>query len=96
MFQISVIMKATSDDDKPIPGFLYQEICNILSPIKDQLDLQARSVTSPTADPGIASLIRSWSHTFMEIDHEIISMVILLLPLVDKKGCFQVHARSSS
>ena len=84
MFQISVIMKATSDDDKPIPGFLYQEICNILSPIKDQLDLLAQSATSPTADPGIASLIQAWSHTFMEIDREIISTVIILLPRVQE------------
>ena len=31
-----------------------------------------------TADPGVASLIPAWSHTFLEIDHEIISTVILL------------------
>ena len=31
-----------------------------------------------TADPGVASLIPAWSHTFMEIDHGMISMVILL------------------
>ena len=35
-----------------------------------------------TADPGVASLISARSHTFMEIDHEIISTVILLLPLI--------------
>ena len=28
--------------------------------------------------PGIASSILAWSHTFVEIDHEIISWVILL------------------
>ena len=45
---------------------------------------EAQSVTclatdaSLTADPGVASLIPAWSHTFMEIDHEIISKVILL------------------
>ena len=33
---------------------------------------------SLTADPGVASLILARSHTFMEIDHEIISKVILL------------------
>ena len=40
-----------------------------------------------TADPGVASLIPIRSHTFVEIDHEIISMVILL-PSADlfKKG----------
>ena len=35
-----------------------------------------------TADPGVASSIPVWSHTFVEIDHEIISTVILLLPLI--------------
>ena len=33
---------------------------------------------SLTADPGIARSIPAPSHTFMEIDHEIISTVILL------------------
>ena len=54
----------------------------------------AQSVTclatdaSLTADPGVASSIPARSHTFMEIDHEIISMVILL-PSAEsfKKGC---------
>ena len=31
-----------------------------------------------TADPGVASSIPALSHTFMEIDHEIISTAILL------------------
>ena len=31
-----------------------------------------------TADPGFPTLIPARSHTFMEIDHEIISMVISL------------------
>ena len=31
-----------------------------------------------TADPGVASSIPARSHTFVEIDHEIISIVILL------------------
>ena len=31
-----------------------------------------------TADPGVASSISAWSHTFVEKDHEIISMVIPL------------------
>ena len=47
-----------------------------------------------TADPGVASLILSLSHTFVEIDHEIISTVILL-PSADlfKKGCCQLQAK---
>ena len=47
-----------------------------------------------TADPGVASLIPAQSHTFVEIDHEIISTVILL-PSADsfKKGCCQLQAK---
>ena len=41
-----------------------------------------------TADPGVASSIPARYHTFVEIDHEITSTVILL-PSADlfKKGC---------
>ena len=44
--------------------------------------------TSLTADPGVASSISARSHTFVEIDHKIISTVILL-PSAEsfKKGC---------
>ena len=60
----------------------------------------ARSVTCLatdvclTADPGVASSIPAQSHTFVEIDHEIISTVILL-PSADsfKKGCCQLQAK---
>ena len=46
-----------------------------------------------TADPGVASSIPVRSHTFVEIDHEMISTVILL-PSADsfKKGCCQLQA----
>ena len=60
----------------------------------------AQSVTclatdaSLTADPGVASSITARSHTFVEIDHEIISTIILL-PSAEsfKKGCCQLQAR---
>ena len=47
-----------------------------------------------TADPGVASSIPARYHTFVEIDHEIISTVILL-PSADlfKKGCCQLKAK---
>ena len=47
-----------------------------------------------TADPGVASSIPVWSHTFVEIDHEMISTVILL-PSADsfKKGFCQLQAK---
>ena len=46
------------------------------------------------ADQGVASSIPARSHTFVEIDHEIISMVILL-PSAEsfKKGCCQLQAK---
>ena len=49
---------------------------------------------SLTTDPGVASLILAWSHTFVEIDHEIISTVILL-PSAEsfKNGCCQLQAK---
>ena len=37
-----------------------------------------------TADPGVASLIPAWVHTFVEIDHEIISTAIHL-PSTDSR-----------
>ena len=47
-----------------------------------------------TAYPGVAGLNPVRSHTFVEIDHEMISMVILL-PSADsfKKGCCQLQAK---
>ena len=47
-----------------------------------------------TADPGAVGSIPARSHTFLEIDHEIISTVILL-PSADsfKKGCCQLQAK---
>ena len=47
-----------------------------------------------TADPGVASSIPVRSHNFVEIDHEIISTVILL-PSAEsfKKGCCQLQAK---
>ena len=47
-----------------------------------------------TADIGVASSIPARSHTFVEIDHEMISTVILL-PSADsfKEGCCQLQAK---
>ena len=47
-----------------------------------------------TADPGVASSIPARSHTFVEIDHEIISTVILLSYADSfKKGFCQLQAK---
>ena len=49
---------------------------------------------SLTAHPGVASLIPARSHTFVEIDHEIISKGVLL-PSAESlmKGCCQLQAK---
>ena len=50
-----------------------------------------------TANPGFVSWIPAWSHTFVEIDHEIISMVILLSSADSfKKGCCQLQTKESA
>ena len=55
---------------------------------------------SLTADPGVVSSIPTWSHSFVEIDYEIISMVIFLSSTESfKMDCCQlqskVYARST-
>ena len=50
--------------------------------MKERLGVVAQSVECLTADPGAASSTLARSNTFVVIVHEIISTVILLLPLV--------------
>ena len=50
---------------------------------------------SQTADHGVLSLIPARSHTYIEIDHEIISMVILLLWLI-QEGLLSVTSAQST
>ena len=38
----------------------------------------AKLVTCLTADPGVARWFLAWSHTFVEVDHEIFSTAIIL------------------
>ena len=55
------------------------------------LDPLAWSVSSPTADQGVASSISAFSHTLVEIDHEIILTSFSPFRWF-KKGCCQyVH-----
>ena len=50
---------------------------------------------SLTADPGVASSILGRSHTFVEIDYEIISSMVILIPSAEsfKKDCCQLQAK---
>ena len=50
-------------------------------------------IAQPTADSGVVSLIPALSHSFMEIDQEIISTVILLLSLI-QEGLMSVTSKS--
>ena len=66
----------------PPPGHLAQSVTCLVTDAK------------LTADPGVASSIPARSHTFVEIDHERISTVILL-PSAESfmKGCCQLQAK---
>ena len=48
---------------------------------------EGQSVVSLILDPESMSLILVWSHTFVEIDDEIFSTIILLLPLTQEGLC---------
>ena len=65
-----------------IPGHLAQSVICLATD------------ASLTADQGVVSLIPARSHTFVEIDHEIISTVILL-PSAEsfKKGCCRLQVK---
>ena len=52
-----------------------------------------QSVACPTTDQGVASLMPARSHTFMEVDHEITYLVILL-PSADSIGLLSVTSES--
>ena len=46
------------------------------------------------ADPGVVSLTPAWSHTFLEIDHEIISTAIHLHSAgLFKKCCCRLQVK---
>ena len=64
------------------PGYVAQEVTCLATD------------ASLTADPGVVSLFPAGSHTFLEIDHEIISTVIFLSSAESlKKGCCQLQAK---
>ena len=87
-----------------LPTATYSLALKSLYSIKETYDKKlgrvVQSVTclaidaSLTADPGVASSILAQSHTFVEIDHEIISTVILL-PSAEsfKKDCCQLQVK---
>ena len=86
-----------------VPKFWLFKIFNFMNPIGHKPQGPGRVAHSVTclatdaclqSDPGVASSILARYHTFVEIDHEIISTVILL-PSADlfKKGCCQLQAK---
>ena len=79
---------------KPTTTIFYDKrtICSLL-PVHEnghhphnKTGCLAQSVTCLTADPGVASLIPAWSHTFVEINHEIISLAIFHLSADSKRA----------
>ena len=58
-----------------------------------QLVTRLPTDASLTSDPEVVSSIPARSHTFVEIDHEIISTEILPSAEPFKKGCCQLQAK---
>ena len=84
--------------DKALPGKTILTTLHgaLLGRVAQSVTCLATNV-SLTADPGLASLIPAQSHSFVEIDHEIISTVILL-PSAEsfKKGFCQLQGKVCS
>ena len=66
-----------------LSGLIRQVLLYLLGRVAQSVMCLAAD-TCLTADPGVGSFIPAWSHTLVEIDHEIISKVILLLPLIQE------------
>ena len=86
LFKINYLKKKFHEYHKSVKNY---PACKEITPLE-----VVQSVTSQTADPGVESSIPAQSHTFVEIDHEIISMVILF-PSADtfKNGCCHLQAK---
>ena len=71
----------------------YQDASNLTGRVAQSVRCLATDACL-TADPGVASSIPVRSHTFVEIDHEMIFTVILLTSADSfKKGCCQLQAK---
>ena len=102
----TVSMRCSLDHSKHLFRLINKSLIKVLSScfvLIKAYDLPGRVAQSATclatdasltADPGVASLIPAQSDTFVKIDHEIISTVILL-PSAEsfKKGCCQLQAK---
>ena len=65
----------------------------MLSKQSTELGPVVQLVASPIADPEVVSSIPAMPQTFMEIDREIFSMIILLHPLI-QEGLLSVTNKS--
>ena len=64
--------------------FMVQNLCQKHTRVAQSVTCLATDACL-TADPGVTSSIPVRSHTFVEIDHEMISTVTLLLPLIHSR-----------
>ena len=88
LFSCSTQLRTKSRKKKQL---IYQQI--IPGSVVQSVKCLATDVNL-TADPGVASSIPDRSHTFVEIEHEIISTVIFC-PSAEsfKKGCCQLQEK---
>ena len=75
----TVILLPSADSRRVVVSYKPKYVHEVLVPGRVAQSVTClATVACLTADPGVASLIPARSHTFVEIDHEIISTVILL------------------
>ena len=66
VYRTNLLLQIHFCDKAHVPGRIAQSVTSLATD------------ASLTADPGVTSSIPAQSHSFLEIDHEIISTVILL------------------
>ena len=90
--KLQFMLYCTNSTDKLRGALIYTKECDTHAMPQSVTCLATDACL--TADPGVVSSIPARSHTFVEIDHEIISTVILLSSADSfKKGCCQLQAK---
>ena len=91
LYKIQILCACAATKEKSGPN--YKQLTSVPGRVAQSVTCLVTDAKL-TADPGVASSIPARSHTFVDIDHEMISTVILL-PSAESfmKGCCQLQAK---